>query len=223
MMKKVTIILICILFGCVLHAQDIITQKDGTDIQAKVTEVGISQISYKKYSNLDGPTYIISKDDVLMITYENGEREIYTSNNTTNKKSSLPQGVMTYNSWSGKVSIGGVTVENETLELYLSPEDYSTFKNGKTASIIGGVVGVIGAFPLGWSLGEWTAGVEPNKTMLIGGGIAMVGGLLVSAIGESNMKKAIHHYNSSLAFVPTINYSPTADDLALGLALVIHF
>ena len=222
-MKRLLLCFICLLLGCVLYAQDIITQKDGTDIQAKVTEVGISQISYKKYSNLDGPTYIINKDDILMITYENGEREIYTSNNETTKKSSLPQGLMTYNSWSGKVSIGGVTVENETLKLYLSPEDYRIYKNGKTTSTIGGVVGVIGAIPFGWCLGEWAAGVEPNTDILIASGIVTAGGLIVSAIGENNMKKVIHKYNSSLVFMPTINFGVSTNDLSMGLALVIHF
>ena len=78
-MKRVLILFVCLLIGGILSAQDIITKNDGTDIQAKVMEVGQSQISYKKYSNLNGPTYTLSLSDILMITYENGEREMYNT------------------------------------------------------------------------------------------------------------------------------------------------
>lgn len=63
----------------IIHAQDRITTKDGTDIQAKILEVGSSEIKYKKFSNQDGPTYIISKEDILIITYANGENEVFKS------------------------------------------------------------------------------------------------------------------------------------------------
>ena len=66
----VTLLLVCAVF--VVSAQDIITKIDGTDIRAKVSEVGTTDIKYKNFSNLDGPTYTISKKDVLMVTYENG-------------------------------------------------------------------------------------------------------------------------------------------------------
>ena len=89
-MKKIITAFVFSLFVVIAAAQDIITQNDGTDIKAKVTEVGLDQISYKKYSNPNGPTYIISKADVLMITFENGEREVYASNFETNTKSLLP-------------------------------------------------------------------------------------------------------------------------------------
>lgn len=221
-MKKIVTTFLCSLFVVITAAQDIITQKDGTDIQAKVTEVGIDQISYKKYSNPNGPTYIISKADVLMITYENGEREVYASNFETNTKSLLPQGMMTYNSWSGKVSVGGVTMENEMLERYFTPEDYKMFTNGRSSYVGGTIIGVIGAIPFGWNLGALAAGGEINREMFIGGGIVMVGGLVISMIGENRIKEAVSHYNSYLTFVPTINWGHT-NDLDFGLALVVTF
>ena len=222
-MKRLLILFACLPSMCVMYSQDIITQKDGTDIQAKVTEVGLSEISYKKYSNLDGPTYIISKDDVLMITYENGEREIYAYNIETSRQSALPQGMMTYNSWSGTVSVGGVTMENEMLERYFTPEDYKLFVNGKNSATGGLILSIIGAVPLGWSLGTYAGGGELNKGMLIGGGLVTLFGIVVNSVGEDDIRKAISHYNSSLSFAPTINFGATANDLGLGLALVIHF
>ncbi len=60
-----------------LDAQDIITKKDGTDITAKVLEVNINDIKYKRYSNLNGPTYTIAKSEILIVRYENGENDVF--------------------------------------------------------------------------------------------------------------------------------------------------
>ena len=41
-------------------AQDLIVKKDGTNVEAKVLEIGEKDIKYKKASHLDGPTYLVS-------------------------------------------------------------------------------------------------------------------------------------------------------------------
>jgi len=61
-----------------LHAQDKIYKTDNSVVIAKVLKVGSSEIEYKKFSNLNGPTYMVSKNDVTMIFYENGEKETYS-------------------------------------------------------------------------------------------------------------------------------------------------
>lgn len=77
-MKK-AFILIALLFGSIgmAGAQDIITTKDGSDIQARILEVTNSEIKYKRFSNLEGPTFTINKSDILIIRYENGENEVF--------------------------------------------------------------------------------------------------------------------------------------------------
>lgn len=65
-----------------VSAQDIITKKDGTDVQAKILEVTSTEIKYKKYSNLKGPTYLLPKSDILIVRYENGENEIFNESQT---------------------------------------------------------------------------------------------------------------------------------------------
>lgn len=216
-MKRFFTLIVCLLYGCILSAQDIITKKDGTDIQAKVTEVGESQISYKKFSNLNGPVYTINISDIIMITYENGEREMYN----IEKNSSLPQGVMTYNSWSGKVSVGGVTVENEMLDRFFTPEDYQLFKKGKSVSTVGSVLACVGAVPFGYSIGYMGAAGETDETnlaMLIGGGVVMIAGIIVGSTGERKMKKAMANYNSALTFQPEFHIGAT--NYGVGIALV---
>ena len=76
-MKRLVIILLISFFVPVtLFAQDIITKKDGTDIQAKIIEVSNTEIRYKKYNYQEGPTFVLSKSDILIIRYENGENEV---------------------------------------------------------------------------------------------------------------------------------------------------
>lgn len=63
----------------IIHAQDRITTKDGIDIQAKILEITDSEVKYKKFSNLEGPTYTINKENILIVRYANGENEIFKS------------------------------------------------------------------------------------------------------------------------------------------------
>jgi hypothetical protein len=65
-----------------LSAQDIIIKKDGTEIQAKVTEVNELDIKYKKFDNQDGPVYTLLKAEVFMVKYQNGDKEVYNENNS---------------------------------------------------------------------------------------------------------------------------------------------
>lgn len=58
-------------------AQDNIIKQDGTEIKAKILEVGSVEIRYKKTANLEGPTYTIEKNEVFMIQYANGTSDLF--------------------------------------------------------------------------------------------------------------------------------------------------
>jgi hypothetical protein len=76
MMKKLTILFVLLTAVLVANAQDIITLKNGNEVRAKVTEISSSEIKYKRFENLDGPTVVIAISDVFAINYENGTREV---------------------------------------------------------------------------------------------------------------------------------------------------
>jgi len=57
--------------------QDLITKKNGEDIKAKVTEVTLTEIKYKKFENLEGPIYSLLIKDVIIIRYENGSKDLF--------------------------------------------------------------------------------------------------------------------------------------------------
>ncbi|PLK44802.1 hypothetical protein [Emticicia sp. TH156] len=69
-------IVLC-LFATSIYAQDIIFMKTGEEIKAKVKEVKDKEISYLKFDNLNGPTYTKLKSEVVMIKYENGQKDIF--------------------------------------------------------------------------------------------------------------------------------------------------
>lgn len=77
-MKK-SLILIFLLLSSYGYCQDRIRTVSGEIIQAKVTEISQDEIKYKKYSNPEGPIYILRKDEVSQITYQNGETETFNS------------------------------------------------------------------------------------------------------------------------------------------------
>jgi hypothetical protein len=60
-----------------VNAQDVITRKNGSEIRAKVVEVGLSEIKYKMYGNESGPTYTLPKSEIFMIKYETGNKDVF--------------------------------------------------------------------------------------------------------------------------------------------------
>ena len=75
-------ILLFILFICssnIIKAQDTLSMRSGENILVKVIEVGTSEVKYKKLDNLNGPDFSILKSDLLMIKYENGTKEDFSS------------------------------------------------------------------------------------------------------------------------------------------------
>jgi hypothetical protein len=77
MTKSIFTLLAFIAINITAFSQDVITQKTGEDIQAKILEVNQAEIKYKKFDNQTGPTFTLLKSDVLMIRYENGTKDIF--------------------------------------------------------------------------------------------------------------------------------------------------
>ncbi|MCX6203406.1 MAG: hypothetical protein NTY43_03815 [Bacteroidetes bacterium] len=75
-------ILLFILFLCssnIIKAQDTLSMRSGENILVKVIEVGNTEVKYKKLDNLNGPIFSILKSDLLIIKYENGTKDDFSS------------------------------------------------------------------------------------------------------------------------------------------------
>jgi len=73
-----------ILSSASISAQDVITLRNGDQIQARVTEVSQTEIRFKRFDNLEGPTRVIPRADVFAINYENGTRDVFNPLTETN-------------------------------------------------------------------------------------------------------------------------------------------
>jgi len=77
-MKNYILITYCLLFTGYFYAQDAIYTSDNKKIEGKVLEVGLSEIKYKLATNPEGPTYVIRKSDLVLITYQNGTHQNFS-------------------------------------------------------------------------------------------------------------------------------------------------
>lgn len=93
-MKKMLLTLFACMasFGYAI-AQDVITTREGKDIQAKIVEVTSDEIKYKKFNNPDGPLFTLKKSEVLIVRYQNGENEVFANE--------PQQGKQKNNTWNG--------------------------------------------------------------------------------------------------------------------------
>lgn len=80
-MKRFLLFLAALVIAGVSYAQDVIVQKDGTTIQAKVLKVNQSEVEYKMFNNQNGPTYKISTTGLQSINYENGSKDSFVTPN----------------------------------------------------------------------------------------------------------------------------------------------
>ena len=75
-----TAIFVAITVFC--FAQDIIVTTDARKIEAKIMEVSETEVKYKEIDNLDGPTFIISTNNISSIIYANGKVSLYQQSST---------------------------------------------------------------------------------------------------------------------------------------------
>lgn len=138
-MKKLLFIFAILAGACIrAGAQDIITMKDGSEIEAQVLEINLNDVRYKKYSNLDGPVYTESKRNIQTIQYNNGEIDSFTQFQSRNAwfplQREIPDGIaagMQFREY----------VDKYRLSQYsrLEPEYYSPFTMSLASYVIPGL------------------------------------------------------------------------------------
>lgn len=75
-MKQIKLLFASLIICSSLYSQDLIIKKNGDEIKAKVLEVALKIIKFKKQDNVNGPTFEILKSEVFMIKYDNGTKDI---------------------------------------------------------------------------------------------------------------------------------------------------
>lgn len=71
---------ILLFFSTFSFSQDEILLNSGETVKAIVTEVNDKEVKYKKYSNPEGPLFVIKKREIKKLTYKNGEEDEIQNN-----------------------------------------------------------------------------------------------------------------------------------------------
>ena len=74
-MKKSWYLIALFFLPFVSHAQDTLFVKKKAPVICKIVEIGIDEIKYKAWDNLEGPVIVVLKRDVYKISYQNGKSE----------------------------------------------------------------------------------------------------------------------------------------------------
>lgn len=85
MIKHFCILLLLAGTFSLMKAQDQLFKKDNSKLLVKITEISPDEIKYKLFSNLNGPTYVESKSQVILIIFENGKHEVISSQRPANE------------------------------------------------------------------------------------------------------------------------------------------
>ncbi|MBK6986038.1 MAG: hypothetical protein IPH32_15420 [Bacteroidetes bacterium] len=83
MRLKLAVIITFFLFANLAYCQDVLYTTAGSKLKGKVTEINTKDIKYKDFNNLEGPTYVIAKADVVLIQYSNGTTDVINDNPNT--------------------------------------------------------------------------------------------------------------------------------------------
>ncbi len=89
-MKKIIFFSITLFLCQLCFAQDTIVKYNGEQIRAKVTEINSTEIKFKKYDFLDGPTYVEKKSEIESIRYSTGLKEHFEKPKQNNSTSNQP-------------------------------------------------------------------------------------------------------------------------------------
>lgn len=133
-MKKVLILVTSILIVSAAKAQDLIVMKNAEEILAKVTTITTDNVTYKRWSNLEGPSYTTPKSDIFYIKYQNGEKDVFQKEEMANDfKASNIKNMATPIKFQGYFMLG--TIFNSisagpTVDLNLGAKIYEHFYMG---------------------------------------------------------------------------------------------
>lgn len=202
-MKKILLTSIIILISTFCYSQDIIELNNGGEIKAKVSEISTKEVKYKKFNNLDGPTYTINIDEIVMIRYENGVKDVFTKTKGNFEKLDISTG---YYKGTNKIR------KREFKKLLSTNQKaYDEYKSGNLVKTLGFVIVLPSTVYLGWTIGQENIESE----LLIAGSLGVAGVFLAIIGGNSMIKKSVKTYNSN----KNIGFEFKLNSHGMGVAL----
>jgi len=227
-MKKVFLILIAVIgFGTITNAQDVITLKNGEEIQALVQEIGEFHIKYKNFHNLDGPDYILNKSEILIIHYANGTKDIFLKETKPAVQENL------YNPLSRDLQdeFDKIGKGDKKMLAFFKENNFTRyhndFKSACTMGNIGANLIAIGSIPT--LIGTVYMVLNDSREYWIGatvcivvGGSLMITGIPLSASASARKRSIKNNFGEKFGirgytYQPTLNFGCTGNGLGVTL------
>ena len=203
MIKNTLIIIFLVFINYSIYAQDTIVSRNGDKISSKVLEVTTTEIKYKRFDNIDGPTYSILKSDVSVIKYQNGTSDDFNneSNNTTSSTFTQPQiNDDTITIIKRVYSLKGVPLTlMQMVDLMRNyPEAYSEIKKAKSIYFTSIVCGEVGGACVGASLGILVSTGSFITPIAVVGAVFIIIDISMAKTYINHITKAVRLYNSQI-------------------------
>ncbi|MCL2040720.1 MAG: hypothetical protein FWG84_01600 [Bacteroidales bacterium] len=244
---KILLFFVILCFGAAgTFAQDIITLKTGDDIQALVQEIGIDDVTYKKFENPNGPNYKLKKSEIFMIRYENASKDVFkdeapapSTNQTnaqgmSNNQQAPPIDYNTFLQLRGDDNKMAEFLKTNDRDLYeqfhrgasLRDTGGGLLVTGLFFTVVGGALEVIGFSNTDNETGEITNG---GSTTIIVGGVMLTAGQIfiitsipLSATGGSLKRRAADSYEEKYfshrtSFNPSLNFGVIGNGVGIAL------
>ena len=103
-MKKLIVIFLA--WHNIFMAQDTLRFRNGETMAVKVNEIGITEIKYNRFDNVNGPQYVVEKNDIRYIKYSNGQKDSFPAIKTA-KAIEQPANFKVIDSSNDKIEIAG--------------------------------------------------------------------------------------------------------------------
>lgn len=226
-MKRLFITLLTVSATLFAVAQDVIFLGSNDSIVAKVISVGTSEITYQKWTNLQGPTYSMSINDVAAIRYANGTYDFFKNKTipvvpTINNAQSVIRSGNTY-------MYGDLVMNKGQYGEWLKGQNcsiaYQQFESGSKLANGGWFIMALG---LGLDLGSVIISAT-NKTGRVSApaiALGLIGGAFeiacipTIAVGYSKMHRSVDVYNASCKSTASVKpyWSVEASNNGLGIA-----
>ena len=232
------ILFIALVLGCSsAQAQDVLTLKTGEEIKAKIQEVGVSDIKYKKFDNLNGPTYAIMKAEVFMIKYENGTKDVFGNTSPAAKPD------QSNNEYNSNQDYAVRKQVEEGIKTHEAQADYDKNMKLYKSKLVKGIVltsiGVpmmcVGAGLTGYAvtlLQTNVYGTDNTLTwlpLIITGPILLGVGIPLSIVGPVTLGRSFHYRGlarrskASMSFEPLLSPASGNRNFAGGMGMKIRF
>ena len=82
MIMKKLVFLLFLVFNLISFSQDKLIYKDGKEELVKVLEISKTELKFKKMDNVDGPTFVCLKMDLVSVQFQNGTIESFSDEMT---------------------------------------------------------------------------------------------------------------------------------------------